>query len=117
MINDVAPFIFGHKVGCRLDTVEVFLGTYANTQDRPDMKFLCCRSDIGELNMEDNRHEVDATLFRGYLFDGEDIDDWEAAMAGADLKMAHSEENEEIGDDLESLFGSTLSDEESEQDL
>ncbi|PVH77387.1 hypothetical protein DL98DRAFT_656810 [Cadophora sp. DSE1049] len=104
MVEKMALFLFEEKVGCHLSKIEVMLGTYGNTDDRPGMEFLCYRGNVGQMIVEDNRHEVDAELFRDYLYDGEDVDEWETAMAGADLKMAQLEQNEELGDSLACLF-------------
>lgn len=101
LIETMAHFLFEQKVGCRLDKIEVMLGTYY-IHDRPDMEFLCYQSNTGQLIVEDNRHEVDAEMFPSYLYDGDNIDEWETAMAGADLEMGQFEENE---DDVSNLFG------------
>ena len=109
MVTNLAKVLFGGRNECSLRRVQVMLGAYINPNERPDIAFLCSKTDTGVLTMEDNRHEVNAGLFRDYLRDGDDLDEWENAMTSADLEMGQSEETEATRDDLESLFGSVTS--------
>ncbi|KAH7389130.1 hypothetical protein BKA64DRAFT_130507 [Cadophora sp. MPI-SDFR-AT-0126] len=116
LVTNLARYLFAEKTDCGILKVQVMLGTYINPNERPDLEFSCYMTDTGMLIVEDNRHEVDAGLFRDYIYDGEDIDEWEAAMASADLEMAQMAENQDTRDDLESLFGSSsIYDEENQQ--
>lgn len=111
MVTSLARYLFDMKHGCPFVKIEVLLGPYKSLFERPELNFSCHKTKGGELVVEYNHPEADANWFKSYayMFDGEDIDEWEETMADADRKMACSEEGVDDDGDLASLFGGSAS--------
>ncbi|KAL5315128.1 hypothetical protein ACEPPN_017779 [Leptodophora sp. 'Broadleaf-Isolate-01'] len=114
MVTALAQYLFDSKRGCPFKQIDIMLGFYSNTREGPEMHYSCHKTQEGKLVVEDNRADADTYWFRAYLFDGEDVDEWETAIAKADHRMALSNDDGD-GDELTSLFGSTSPSENEEE--
>ncbi|KAL2060059.1 hypothetical protein VTL71DRAFT_9881 [Oculimacula yallundae] len=106
LVTALARYLMDYKKGCSFRRIDFHLMGYVDMGERPELQFWCYKSKDGDLVVEDNGSEIDTSGDRAYMFDGEDIDEWETVMAEADNRMAVVKGEEYLaGGDMESLFG------------